>query len=229
MGWRNVSTRTHTVTGVDFDSGRLPTGRGYSHTFPAEGTFAYHCRIHPSIQGEVVVSPVILSASATTLLKGDALELSGRTMAGIASVAIVENRGGTDSIVATPAVGSDRSFHADLHADADASYRAIAGDATSAPVKVAVTDRRRVTVTRTSRRGVATLRVGVTPGLPGGTVVLQVFLRERFGWWPVSTRKLDADSHATFKHAGRAPARVVLTAPDGATPLAVSRIVRVPA
>jgi hypothetical protein len=61
------------------------------------------------------------------------------------------------------------------------------------------------------------------------TVVLQLNLRERFGWWPVQQKTLDRSSRASFlvRPPYRAPARVVLTLPDGATPLAVSKSQRI--
>jgi hypothetical protein len=54
--------------------------------------------------------------------------------------------------------------------------------------------------------------------------VLQLRLRERFGWWPVARARLGASSQASFRVpvARAVLARLVLTLPDGATPLAVS-------
>ena len=73
------------------------------------------------------------------------------------------------------------------------------------------------------------MRANVTPASRGGHVVLQLFLPERFGWWPVQRDRLDAGSGAQFtvRTKRRLQARVVLTLPDGATRLAVSRTVRV--
>jgi len=68
----------------------------------------------------------------------------------------------------------------------------------------------------------------VLPASHGATVVLQMHLKERFGWWPVRTAKLDAHSRARFavklRHSVRA--RVVLTAGDGVTPLVHSSVLR---
>jgi hypothetical protein len=91
-------------------------------------------------------------------------------------------------------------------------------------VQVVVVDRHM----RLSARGTAA-RVRVTPADPGATVVLQVWLRERFGWFPVAQRKLDRRSSATFPihHPGRR-ARVVLVLPDGYTPVAMSNALRLP-
>jgi hypothetical protein len=60
--------------------------------------------------------------------------------------------------------------------------------------------------------------------------VLQLNLPERFGWWPVRSKRLDHHSMATFrlhlKHRWLR-ARAVLTLADGATPLARSAVFRV--
>lgn len=55
--WTNQDTAPHTVTADDaqFDSGRLASGASYSRVFDAAGTFAYHCAIHPSMKGTLVV------------------------------------------------------------------------------------------------------------------------------------------------------------------------------
>lgn len=55
--WTNDDAIQHTVTADDnsFTSGQLNTGNTYSHTFNNSGTVAYHCAIHPSMKGSVVV------------------------------------------------------------------------------------------------------------------------------------------------------------------------------
>ncbi len=55
--WTNNGPSTHTVTAGDgsFNSGNLPSGGKFSHTFSTTGTFAYHCAIHPQMTGSVVV------------------------------------------------------------------------------------------------------------------------------------------------------------------------------
>jgi plastocyanin len=47
----------HTVTddGGAFDH-PMPSGATFSFTFAKAGTFAYHCRIHPSMHGTIVAS-----------------------------------------------------------------------------------------------------------------------------------------------------------------------------
>ena len=74
----------------------------------------------------------------------------------------------------------------------------------------------------------AVVKTRVLPASRGATVVLQMHLKERFGWWPVRTAKLDRASRARFtvklRHSVRA--RVVLTTADGVTPLVRSSVLR---
>ena len=57
--WKNTGSVTHTVTAGDgsFDSGQVAAGSSFQHTFTTAGTFAYHCTIHSSMTGTVVVTP----------------------------------------------------------------------------------------------------------------------------------------------------------------------------
>lgn len=55
--WVNDDSATHTLvsdSGV-FSSGSLGKGDTFSRTFTEAGTFAYHCGVHPSMKGKVVV------------------------------------------------------------------------------------------------------------------------------------------------------------------------------
>ena len=55
--WTNNDSTTHTITsdtGV-FSSGDLPPGSSFSHTFSSAGSFGYHCSIHPSMTGTIIV------------------------------------------------------------------------------------------------------------------------------------------------------------------------------
>ena len=48
----------HTVTDQNgtFDSGSLDANKSWSYKFDKPGTYAYYCRVHPSMKGTVVVT-----------------------------------------------------------------------------------------------------------------------------------------------------------------------------
>lgn len=232
--WTNDSVRTHTVTADDesFDSGRLGTGNTFERRFTTAAEVPYHCLLHPIIQGVVAVADLLLEAPAAAaspkrpfILRGRA----GRAVSAGAPVSLEADSGAGFTPVTTATVGDDGSFSASFVPTATATYRAVAGTLTSPPVQLLVLDRR-MSLTATRSRGAAvTLRTTVSPASPRGHVVLQLFLPERFGWWPVRKARLDARSSARFtlRSQRRLRARVVLTLPDGATRLALSRVVRV--
>jgi plastocyanin len=58
VSWTNQDSTSHTVTADDgsFSSSTLGQGQIYSFTFTKAGTYTYHCTIHPSMHGTVVVS-----------------------------------------------------------------------------------------------------------------------------------------------------------------------------
>jgi plastocyanin len=58
--WVNQDAAPHAIasdTGslVPFSSDPLPTGASYNVTFTTPGTYTYHCSIHPSMTGTIVV------------------------------------------------------------------------------------------------------------------------------------------------------------------------------
>lgn len=55
----NRDDETHTATAMDgsFDSGRLDPKGAFSYTFTKAGTYQYHCRIHTSMKGTILVEP----------------------------------------------------------------------------------------------------------------------------------------------------------------------------
>ena len=56
--WTNNDSTTHTVTLDDgsCDAGQVKAGSTGSLTFGVAGTYPYHCAIHPTMKGTVVVS-----------------------------------------------------------------------------------------------------------------------------------------------------------------------------
>lgn len=53
--WYNDDVIEHTITSQAFDSGNLPRGATFSHTFEEAGEFSFACAIHPEMTGTVVV------------------------------------------------------------------------------------------------------------------------------------------------------------------------------
>jgi plastocyanin len=220
--WTNDSVRQHTVTAQDasFDSGVLPTGDTYEREFAALGRVDYYCRLHAGIVGAVEVRGVVLDQQREAAARGRPFPLTGRTTPGVRTVTVT----GDDGSSTAAAVAPDGTFTASVTPRETTTYGA--GD--SAPVTLRVLDRT-VTTHALARPGhrwsvIAT----VSPASPGATVVLQLRLRERFGWWPVAAGRLGRDSATTLRvhRSRRTRARVVLTLPDRATPLAVSRSFR---
>jgi len=56
--WVNNGTMTHTVTSDTglWDSGPLAPGAGFARTFPDLGLYSYHCSLHPTMIGAVLVA-----------------------------------------------------------------------------------------------------------------------------------------------------------------------------
>jgi plastocyanin len=56
--WTNSDTVVHTVVadlGNGPDSGDIAPGSSYSYTFTDTGSYQYHCSLHPSMRGTIVV------------------------------------------------------------------------------------------------------------------------------------------------------------------------------
>ena len=168
---------------------------------------------------------LLLDKPAESAVPGRPFPVRGRSaLAPGTPVTIEADEGSGFMPVGTATTGADGAFAASLHPHAPAQLRAVSGLSLSPAVPLLVLDRK-VAASRRTRRGRTRVTVRVTP--PGnGIVVLQLHLRERFGWWPVSRARLH-DGHATFSlKARKVRARVVLTLADGATPLAVSAPLR---
>jgi plastocyanin len=228
--WMNDSVRTHTVTADDasFDSGRLGPSETFTRAFPAPGQLPYHCILHPFIRGEVDVHRLLLTPPAQPAASNRPFPLSGRaSLTGGGTVTIEADHGAGFVPVATATPADDGSFVVPVVPGTTATYRAVAGAEASPPVSLLVLDRRVAVRVERGRQRVV-IRTSVRPASAGAHVVLQLFLHDHFGWWPVQRTKLDRGSAARFgvRSRRRVAARVVLTLPDGATPLAISPTVR---
>jgi plastocyanin len=225
--WHNDSVRSHTVTAVDgsWASARIGVAGVFSHQFTAPGVVAYYCQVHPFMRAQVDVHRVLLDSPGSTA-PGQSLVLTGRAALGAGTPVSIEAADGSPAVSAT--VDAAGRFSATVSPRASTSYRAVAGGETSPPVQVLVLDRKVSAKARSLHRRVV-VSARVTPSARGAHVVLQYRLKERFGWWPVRTARLDRRSRARFvvqpRHAVRA--RVVLVGEDGATALARSAPFRV--
>jgi plastocyanin len=229
--WTNDSVRAHTVTADDgsFDSGRLGPDAVFSRAFAGAGDFPYHCIIHPFIRGDVRVSRLLLTQPTQPAASNREFPLLGRAALPAGTpIAIQADRGTGFAPVATTTVQADGTFSASVVPGQTGAWRAVAGAEASRTVTLLVLDR---TISVRAQRGRKRLliRTSVAPASAGSTVVLQLFLHDHFGWWPVQRTKLDRSSTARFalRTRQRVAARVVLTLRDGATALAVSRTMRV--
>jgi plastocyanin len=222
--WSNTSVRTHTVTANDgsFDSGEVPGGGGFAHQFAAPGVYAYYCSIHRGMFGEVDVRRVILDPpAAAPVPAGRPVTFTGRSADVNAMVNVQQATPGGYRTVAGSRPSADGHWSATLRAPSTGNYRASIGADVSETRRLLVVDRK--ALVRATSRG---LTVTVSPLDPGATVVLELFRRERFGWWPVQRTRLDYVSRASFRVRGPALARVVAVDRDGWTALFTSSVLR---
>src|SRR4051812_23282713 len=208
--WRNTSQKTHNVKfeTEGYDSGRFGPGDVRNHPFPTAGVYDYHCTIHTGMVGQVGVYPLVLEGPATRIRRGKTIALGVRAPDGASDVTIEADFGSGFVPVAgaTPVVpgpghqGHDApgELHADVVASETATYRAAFAGGTSNELRVEVTDAPDLAArARPTRRG-TTVTVTANPVTRGARVVLQINLRERFGWWPVKRARLDGRSRASF-------------------------------
>jgi|SRR5579864_1191495 len=67
--WTNRTTPTHTATSDTgaWDTGSIAAGQTSPPiTFNQAGTFTYHCAIHPSMTGSIIVSAAVTASAAPT-------------------------------------------------------------------------------------------------------------------------------------------------------------------
>jgi len=231
VSWTNDSSRQHTVTADDgsFDSGVVAPTSGFVHRFEASGSFPYHCTIHPFIRGEVDVYALLLKRPIVPAGPDRPFPLAGRTALDPDTPITIQGDSGEGFVtVADTTAGPDGRFAVTVTPHTTTTYRAVSGDNVSPPVQLLVLDHK-VQASAVRARRAAVVSAVVTPAAPGSTAVLQLHLRQRFGWWPVAQAKLDRSSRVRFKVplGHRVPARVVLTLPDGATILATSPTIAV--
>jgi plastocyanin len=90
--WMNNGTVDHTVTANDnsFDAGHVSPGSSFTQTFTVAGTYGYHCNIHTSMKGTVVViGPGSSSSSATTTTSSGGIPEFPFQAVGIALVTVL--------------------------------------------------------------------------------------------------------------------------------------------
>jgi plastocyanin len=222
--WMNHGGRTHTVTADDgqFDSGDVPDGTDFSQTFTTVGTYAYHCSLHPRMAGEVNVRRVTLEPLPSRLVTPNStITLAGRTADPSTPVRIEQNDGTGYQTVATVSPQADGTWSARMLATKTATLRAASGQDASQPRQLRVIAR--TVRVRATRSGIS---VTVIPSAPYARVSLQLLLPNRFGWWPVATKRLNYLSRTSFAVTGPVRARVALVDRDGWTAFAISKVVR---
>jgi plastocyanin len=237
--WRNNSLKTHNVDAetAGFNSGRFAPRTAVNHVFPTAGTFAYVCTIHDGMTGQIGVHPLLLSGPRRPVQPGASVALHVRAPEGTGEVPIEADTGsGYEPIaVAGAPEGGGHDGHVEpgtLHANVvvsqTASYRAVSAAGSSPELRVEVSAGPVLAVAARARAGRRLIQVKASPASPRARVVLQVRLRERFGWWPVARARLDRRSRAQFSLRGHAgvPARVVSVGPDWATVLSASRVLK---
>jgi plastocyanin len=229
--WSNDSVRIHTVSADDgaWSSSRIASNDTYSHRFDDPGSFAYYCKLHVFMRGAVNVERILLDAPKEPGAPGRTYALRGRAaLPADSAVTIEADTGAGFQPVAQTTVGADGAFAADVVPQTSANYRAVSGSDTSPAEPLLVLDRK-IAASGGTRGHRVTVDATVAPASPGATVVLQLRLKERFGWWPVARAKADHHSRVTFRLrlAHRYRARAVLTLADGATQLALSRTLHI--
>jgi plastocyanin len=237
--WRNNSLKTHNVQAetAGYDSGRFGPRSAVNHVFPATGVFPYVCTIHDGMTGEIGVYPLLLSGPGRPVQPGASVALHVRAPDGAGEVTIEADTGSGYHSVAVAGVpdGGGHEGHVEpgtLHANVVVSqtttYRAVSAAGSSQELRVEVSAGPGLALAARSKAGRRLIDVRARPASPGTRVVLELKLRERFGWWPAARARLDRRSSARFTIRGHAgvPVRVVTVGPDWATVLSKSRVLR---
>jgi plastocyanin len=199
--WRNGDGTNHTVTSDDdlFDSGFIAPGLTYAQAFTKTGKFLYHCTIHKTMRGEVIVVPVALTAPSEPVISGGRVVLGGFAPTGTARV-VVNRLGGGGKVMGRVAPAGDGSFTLSFRIFAPADFNAAAKGRVSPHVHV------RVAPKVTARRVGGSVSVAASPRRPGAQIVLQRYVRELFAWRDVRSARLGPVSKGSValpREAGR--------------------------
>jgi len=195
--WTNHDGMTHTVTGDEFDSGRLAPGDHFSLTFTQPGVYRYHCTIHRFMHGEIRVYAVALLGPARSVPLGSTVTLTGLVPSGVESVSLEQQQAdGTYAGTVSAAPGPDGAFSFPVTVAGPSGYRVRAGDQVSDPVLVRPGAKVTLRVRRVGARASAV--VVATPNQAGAAVALERYVHERFWWMPIREVSLGAGGRATF-------------------------------
>src|SRR3954468_13698149 len=177
--WHNASFRTHNVNAADgsFASPRLLASGMFTHRFDAPGTVAYYCQLHPSMRGDVAVHRVLLDAATQPAAPGKPYVLTGRAALPEGATVAIEPGGVTGT------VGAGGTFSARVSPTGTTAYTAVVDGESAPPVQVLVLDRKVSATQRVLGSRRAAIDAKVTPAGKGATLVLQLKLKEHFGWW----------------------------------------------
>jgi hypothetical protein len=98
----------------------------------------------------------------------------------------------------------------------------------SPPLKVDLAPPQDLALSASRKKGRTILNVKAQSTQAGAVIVLQAYLRERFGWWTIKHAKLSPSRHASFRlgrtRVGRL--RALVFGPDGFTVAATSNELR---
>jgi len=228
--WTNLDyTKNHTVTFLDgtFDSGQIARSQTAARAFPAAGQYDYHCTIHRTMQGRVVVHDLWLTRPPQPVAYGGRAVLKALAPGGTAQVSLERRQGdGSFLPVASQAPGADGWVSFAFPATLPGVFQATASGTTSGPVNLAV----RALVALSARKtGVHAFRlqVSVKPVLGKAPVALQ--RKVGSSWKTIARSKLDAHSAARFSiESKRAQLfRAVMTRGAGGFSVGTSRSLRV--
>lgn len=211
--WRNTDVSTHTVTEDDdaFDSGQLRPGQTFAATFSKTGVFRYHCTIHRFMRGTLRVYEVVLKGPPEPIAVGRRARLEGIAPPGSTEVVLRRLGPGPPADVARAAPGADGSFVFVVRASEPMRLAALAGKASSPPVRIPVVPR---VLIAARARGIL---VHAAPALPGSLVALQEYDRELFSYVTVARARLDEKSTVVVPYApaGNSHVRAVVRGRDG--------------